>query len=59
MRDLALALRPEIEARWPKVLRRVGGYNLDVFHNQNEKPYTRDGSVNLAHLLVAAKARWR
>jgi len=55
VRDLALALRPEIEARWPKVLRRVGGYNLDVFHNRNEKPYTRDGSVNLAHLLVGSE----
>jgi FAD/FMN-containing dehydrogenase/Fe-S oxidoreductase len=55
VRDLALALKPEIEARWPKVLRRVAGYNLDVFHNQNEKPYTRDGSVNLAHLLVGSE----
>lgn len=55
VRDLALRLRPEIEARWPKVLRRVGGYNLDVFHNQNEKPYTADGSVNLAHLLVGSE----
>jgi FAD/FMN-containing dehydrogenase/Fe-S oxidoreductase len=55
VRDLALALRPEIEARWPKVLRRVAGYNLDVFHNQNERPYTKDGSVNLAHLLVGSE----
>jgi FAD/FMN-containing dehydrogenase/Fe-S oxidoreductase len=55
VRELALALRPEIEANWPKVLRRVAGYNLDVFHNQNEKPYTKDGSVNLAHLLVGSE----
>ncbi|MDB5899537.1 MAG: FAD-binding oxidoreductase [Ramlibacter sp.] len=55
VRDLAMALQPEIEARWPKVLRRVGGYNLDVFHNQNPKPYTGDGSVNLAHLLVGSE----
>jgi FAD/FMN-containing dehydrogenase/Fe-S oxidoreductase len=55
VRDLALALAPEIEARWPKVLRRVAGYNLDIFHNQNEKPYTGDGSVNLAHLLVGSE----
>lgn len=55
VRDLAQALRPEIEANWPKVLRRVGGYNLDVFHNQNERPYTNDGSVNLAHLLVGSE----
>src|SRR4029079_19297258 len=55
VRELALALQPEIEQHWPKVLRRVAGYNLDVFHNQNEKPYTRDGSVNLAHLLVGSE----
>jgi len=33
----------------------VAGYNLDIFHNQNEKPYTTDGSVNLAHLLVGSE----
>jgi FAD/FMN-containing dehydrogenase/Fe-S oxidoreductase len=55
VRDLAASLAPEIEAHWPKVLRRVAGYNLDVFHNQNEKPYTTDGSVNLAHLLVGSE----
>jgi FAD/FMN-containing dehydrogenase/Fe-S oxidoreductase len=52
---LAAALAPEIDHRWPKVLRRVGGYNLDVFHNQNPRPYTSDGSVNLAHLLVGSE----
>lgn len=55
VRDLALQLRPEIEARWPKVLRRVGGYNLDIFHNQNQRPYTQDGGVNLAHLLIGSE----
>ncbi|MES2971985.1 MAG: FAD-linked oxidase C-terminal domain-containing protein [Pseudomonadota bacterium] len=55
VKALADELRPEIEARWPKVLRRVAGYNLDIFHNQNEKPYTRDGSVNLAHLLIGSE----
>ncbi|MGE3346766.1 MAG: FAD-binding and (Fe-S)-binding domain-containing protein [Ramlibacter sp.] len=55
VRDLAMNLRPEIERQWPKVLRRVAGYNLDIFHNQSEKPYTRDGSVNLAHLLVGSE----
>lgn len=55
VKALADDLRPEIDARWPKVLRRVGGYNLDIFHNQNEKPYTRDGSVNLAHLLIGSE----
>jgi len=55
VRGLAAEQRAEIEARWPKVLRRVAGYNLDIFHNQNEKPYTQDGSVNLAHLLVGSE----
>lgn len=55
VRELAMRLKPEIEARWPKVLRRVGGYNLDVFHNQNERPYTADGGVNLAHLLIGSE----
>jgi FAD/FMN-containing dehydrogenase/Fe-S oxidoreductase len=55
VRGLASALAPEIDAHWPKVLRRVAGYNLDIFRNQNERPYTRDGSVNLAHLLVGSE----
>jgi FAD/FMN-containing dehydrogenase/Fe-S oxidoreductase len=44
-----------IRARWPKVLRRVGGYNLDIFENQSERPYTSDGRVNLAHLLIGSE----
>ena len=55
VRGLAASHRAEIEAHWPKVLRRVAGYNLDIFHNQNERPYTTDNSVNLAHLLVGAE----
>ncbi len=55
VRELALQHLGEIEANWPKVLRRVAGYNLDIFHNQNEKPYTADGAVNLAHLLVGSE----
>ena len=55
VKALAGDLRPELEAHWPKVLRRVAGYNLDIFNNQNEKPYTTDGSVNLAHLLVGSE----
>jgi FAD/FMN-containing dehydrogenase/Fe-S oxidoreductase len=45
----------EISRVWPKVLRRVGGYNLDVFHPQSERPYTADNSVNLSHLLVGSE----
>src|SRR5690606_4579174 len=49
--EIAERERDEIERRWPTVLRRVGGYNLDVFHPRSVRPYTADGSVNLAHLL--------
>ena len=55
VKDLAYKLQPEIEAHFPKVLRRVAGYNLDIFHPQSELPYTQDGSVNLAHLLVGSE----
>ena len=47
--------RDEIERSVPKVLRRVGGYNIDVFYPQSERPYTADGSVNFAHLLVGSE----
>ena len=55
VKNLATTLQPEIEAHFPKVLRRVAGYNLDIFHPQSELPYTKDGSVNLAHLLVGSE----
>ncbi len=47
--------RDEIARRVPKPMRRVGGYNIDVFHPQSERPYTSDGSVNFAHLLVGSE----
>ena len=55
VKGLANTLQPEIEAHFPKVLRRVAGYNLDIFHPQSELPYTQDGSVNLSHLLVGSE----
>ena len=55
VKGLVDSLKPEIEAHWPKVMRRVAGYNLDVFHPQSELPYTLDNSVNLAHLLVGSE----
>ena len=55
VRQMAAELAPEIDRNWPKVLRRVAGYNLDIFRNQNERPYTSDGSVNLAHLLIGSE----
>lgn len=45
----------EIKRMWPTVMRRVGGYNLDVFEPRSERPYTTDNSVNLAHLLVGSE----
>ncbi|TXL76047.1 FAD-binding protein [Vineibacter terrae] len=55
VRALADRERDEIERQVPKVLRRVGGYNLDIFHPQSELPYTTDNTVNLAHLLVGSE----
>jgi FAD/FMN-containing dehydrogenase/Fe-S oxidoreductase len=41
----------EIEARWPKVLRRVQGYNLDMIQPGSTQPLAH----NLAHLLVGSE----
>ena len=43
----------------PKVLRRVGGYNLDIFDPQSERPYTDDGASTSRTCWSAAKARSR
>jgi FAD/FMN-containing dehydrogenase/Fe-S oxidoreductase len=52
-RDLVGALRSiarreadELAARWPKLLRRVGGYNLDMLGPENQ---------NMAHILVGSE----
>jgi FAD/FMN-containing dehydrogenase/Fe-S oxidoreductase len=42
----------EIEARWPKVLRRVQGYNIDMVQPGAEGPMR---AHNLAHLLVGSE----
>ncbi len=55
VKHLATPLQGELQAHWPTVMRRVGGYNLDIFDNQSEKPYTADGSVNLAHLFIGSE----
>jgi FAD/FMN-containing dehydrogenase/Fe-S oxidoreductase len=47
--------RDEIRRVWPTVMRRVGGYNLDVFEPRSERPYRADGGLNLAHLLVGSE----
>jgi len=48
VRDTAARCRDEIDRRFPKVLRRVGGYNLDEFVDES-KP------VNLAKILVGSE----
>ena len=55
VRALARQHRDAIAENWPKVLRRVAGYNLDIFNSQSVRPYTADGSVNLAHLLIGSE----
>ena len=55
LRAIGMRERDEIAAKVPAVLRRVGGYNIDVFHPQSVRPYTADGSVNFAHLLVGSE----
>jgi len=47
--------RDEIRRVWPTVMRRVAGYNLDIFEPRSVRPYTPDGSVNLSHLLVGSE----
>jgi FAD/FMN-containing dehydrogenase/Fe-S oxidoreductase len=51
VRRLASEHADEIERRYPKILRRVGGYNLDLFRS----PPTEPESLNLAHLLVGSE----
>ncbi|WP_175780256.1 FAD-binding and (Fe-S)-binding domain-containing protein [Burkholderia anthina] len=52
---IATRERDELVERVPKVLRRVAGYNLDLFDCQNPRAYTDDGHANLAHLLVGSE----
>jgi FAD/FMN-containing dehydrogenase/Fe-S oxidoreductase len=49
VRRLAAEHGEEIERRYPKILRRVGGYNLDCFVPGRRGPF------NLAHLLVGSE----
>jgi len=55
VRAIAEREKDEIAARTPRVLRRVAGYNIDLFDCQNPRSYTDDGSANLAHLLVGSE----
>jgi FAD/FMN-containing dehydrogenase/Fe-S oxidoreductase len=55
LRAIATRERDEIERMVPKVARRVGGYNIDIYHPQSPRAYTPDGSVNLSHMLVGSE----
>lgn len=55
LRAIALRERGEIAERMPKVLRRVAGYNIDLFDCQNPRRYSDDGHANLAHILVGSE----
>jgi FAD/FMN-containing dehydrogenase/Fe-S oxidoreductase len=46
--------RDEIAARFPPLLRRVAGYNLDIFNPQDPMRYNT-ALPNLAHLLVGSE----
>ncbi|MES2025978.1 MAG: FAD-linked oxidase C-terminal domain-containing protein [Pseudomonadota bacterium] len=55
LKRIATREQQEIIERVPKVLRRVAGYNIDLFDCQNPRAYTDDGSANLAHILVGSE----
>jgi FAD/FMN-containing dehydrogenase/Fe-S oxidoreductase len=55
VRRIAQRERDELRERVPNVLRRVAGYNLDLFDCRNPLPYTADGEPNLANLLVGSE----
>ncbi len=56
MRDALVPLRDEIRARFPRILRHVDGYNLDLFLDGLERstPGTFD-RVNLAHVVCGSE----
>jgi FAD/FMN-containing dehydrogenase/Fe-S oxidoreductase len=63
VRRLGRELAEEIEQRYPKILRRVGGYNLDAFADGGSKgfsqppssiPHTRS-RFNLSNLIVGSE----
>lgn len=55
LQRIATRERGEIAERMPKVLRRVAGYNIDLFECQNPRAYTDDGHANLSHILVGSE----
>ena len=57
--DLGETHRDEIEQRFPKVLRRVGGYNIDALlpETLSKRPgsSSTEADINLAHLIVGSE----
>ncbi|MEE8155090.1 MAG: FAD-linked oxidase C-terminal domain-containing protein [Phycisphaerales bacterium] len=54
--EVVMPLAREIRGRYPKTLRRVNGYNLDLLLDQFERSQPgRFDQVNLAHLLCGAE----
>ena len=51
VRRLASEQREEVAKRFPKILRRVSGYNLDEFSDE--------GVMDLSRILVGSEGRWR
>jgi FAD/FMN-containing dehydrogenase/Fe-S oxidoreductase len=54
-RDIAYRYRTDIRTHVPKMLRRVGGYNVDLLDPQSPMPYRSDGRLNLAQLLIGSE----
>jgi len=55
VQQIAQRERDEIREQVPKVLRRVAGYNIDLFDCQSPLPFSADGEPNLAQLLVGSE----
>jgi len=55
LQRIAVRERDEIRERMPRVLRRVAGYNIDIFDCRNPRAYADDGIANLAHILVGSE----
>jgi len=55
VRGIAMREQQELRERIPKVLRRVAGYNLDLFDCQSPLAFSDSGEPNLANLLVGSE----
>lgn len=55
VQKIAKEVKDDLAEVTPRVLRRVAGYNLDLFDCLNPKPYSKEGVPNLSHLLVGSE----